>query len=289
SLDFTLNAEIQQLAAINQPFSEAAKNNISATSIFQSFTQKNQAHAITPSIRQSVTGWQSFLEASSNKANNSIPPFPGYQSSGVESVEPVQPAVFSNHSAENCGIYFQLHRTFIVVPTADSGMILVHQQLAHERILYEQLAASFNEQPIVSQPLMFPSTIECSGPDTILLQELMPLLATIGFKIEPFGNHTFVIQAIPANSIGGNEKNTIELLLEQMKHFNQDLKIPQQEKLLRCISRQQATKAGKELSQQEMSYLVTQLFRCQIPQYTASGSPTYHEFNGNMLLNLFTR
>jgi DNA mismatch repair protein MutL len=114
-------------------------------------------------------------------------------------------------------------------------------------------------------------------------------LQTIGFEVEPFGNNSFVIQGIPADVLPGNEKHSIELLIEQVKHFSSDIKFSKREKLVRCMARQQAIKAGQSLSQKEMLTLIEELFGCNTPNSTPTGSPTYIEFKEDYLDRLFGR
>ena len=87
----------------------------------------------------------------------------------------------------------------------------------------------------------------------------------------------------------GNEKHAVELLLEQFKHFSGDLKFSKREKLIRCMSRQMAIKAGKTLSQLEMHHLITELSNCETPNITATGAPTYIAFKENYLDSLFSK
>jgi DNA mismatch repair protein MutL len=180
----------------------------------------------------------------------------------------------------------QLHNTYIIAPT-QNGFLLVHQQLAHERILYERFSTAIHGKHIASQQNLFPATLELASADAVLLQELLPDLQNIGYRIEPFGKNTFVIQGSPADVAQGNEKHAIELLIEQFKHFSSDVKFSRREKLVRCMSRQQAIKAGQPLGQKEMSTLVSELFQCQTANITPTGSPTYIEFKEDYLDRMF--
>nr|HVZ25671.1 hypothetical protein [Sediminibacterium sp.] len=92
---------------------------------------------------------------------------------------------------------------------------------------------------------------------------------------------------IPADVLPGNEKNAIELLLEQFKHFSSEMKFSKREKLIRCMARQQAIKAGQALSQEEMRRLVEELFECRTPNTTPTGSPTFLEFKEDYLDRMF--
>jgi DNA mismatch repair protein MutL len=105
--------------------------------------------------------------------------------------------------------------------------------------------------------------------------------------IEPFGKNTFVIQGTPEDIEAGNEKNVIDLLLEQYKHFNPDVKFTKREKLVRSLAKQQAIKAGVRLTEREMSGLVNDLFATEQPNSTADGNPTYLEFKQEQLERMF--
>jgi DNA mismatch repair protein MutL len=87
----------------------------------------------------------------------------------------------------------------------------------------------------------------------------------------------------------GNEKHSIELLLEQFKHFSSDMKFSKREKVVRCMARQQSIKAGQQLAQREMLALTEALFQCSTPNVTPSGNPTYLEFKEDYLDKMFGR
>jgi DNA mismatch repair protein MutL len=144
-------------------------------------------------------------------------------------------------------------------------------------------------QAHATQKNLFPVVLELSASDAALLEEIIPDLAMIGYELENFGPNSFVIQGIPADVEAGNEKNAIELLLEQFKHFSTNLQFSKREKLIRCMSRQMAIKAGKELTTLEMRTLIEALCECDTPQVTASGAPTYISLNEAYIDGLFTQ
>jgi len=155
-------------------------------------------------------------------------------------------------------------------------------------VLYEKFQKA-SIQPHATQKSLFPVVLELSVSDAILLEEIIEDLALIGYEIEPFGQNSFIIQGIPADVISGNEKNAIELLLEQFKHFSGDIKFSKREKLIRCMARQMAIKAGQSLTQKEMHGLIESLIECETPNITASGAPTYIEFKEEYLDGLFSK
>jgi DNA mismatch repair protein MutL len=281
SLDFTLNADIQGLDAVSKPFTTDKKDAVASSSLYQTFTQKNQAHFIERENKGELKHWKSFFETQKEEST-SVNPVD--QSSGLLLHTPV--ARMQSIQVLPDTTLLQLHNTYIIAST-NSGFILVHQQLAHERILYDKYSVAAHGQQMPTQKSLFPVTLELPVADVALLTDLLPDLSSIGYQVEPFGNNSFVIQGIPADITAGNEKHAIELLIEQFKHFSADIKFSKREKLVRCMARQQAIKAGQSLSQKEMLVLVEELFACDSPNTTPTGAPTYLEFKEDYLDRMF--
>jgi DNA mismatch repair protein MutL len=285
TLDFELDASIQSLDAVSKPFTEEKKSSASASSLYNTFTRKHQSHFIES--KSELKHWKDFYEPA-EKLTVDRGSLAGAQDTvGGELRTNSQ----QRPTAENL---LQLHNSFIVVQT-NRGYYLVHQQNAHERILYERFALAVEGKPIATQQSLFPATIELSAADGVLLKELLPDMHHLGYQLEPFGNNTFVIQGTPAdisqaNQHGSaNEKAAIERVLEQYKHFSNDLKYSKREKLLRSLALQQSVKAGTALTDKEMKALIEDLFNCSVPNSTANGKPTYLEFKKEELDKLFGR
>lgn len=278
TLDFELDASIQQLSSIQQPFTEDRQSAASSGSIFKGFTQKNQAHFIDKSERNELKHWRDFYEA------------PGSQESGVGSREstplPQESIHYSPFTIHPDTEITQLLNTYITIPSGN-GFLLIHQQAAHERVLYEQLITASKDKPIATQRSLFPVTLELTPADAAVMEELIPDLQQLGYLIEPFGKNAFVIQGAPADIEGGNEKHIIDILLEQYKHFNPEVKFSKREKLIRSLARQQAIKNGVRLTEREMRQLVNDLFACSQPNSTPDGNPTYLEFKEDHLEKMF--
>ena len=285
TLDFDLDPSIQQLSSVQQPFTDDKKSAATSTSLFKGFTQKNQAHFIEPAKKSELRHWKDFYEERSpmTEAGSQKTEFVDGRLEPAGEIPPTHHSPFTiHHDAE----LTQLLHTYIVVPSA-RGFILIHQHAAHERILYDKLKSASKGKPIATQRSMFPVTIELAPADAVILEELMIDLQELGYMIEPFGKNTFVIQGTPADIEAGNEKSIIDLLLEQYKHFNPDVKFSKREKLVRSLARQQAIKAGVRLTEREMSGLVNDLFATEQPNSTADGNPTYLEFKQEQLERMF--
>ncbi|OSZ73829.1 DNA mismatch repair protein MutL [Chitinophagaceae bacterium IBVUCB2] len=275
TLDFDLDASIQQLSSIQQPFTEERKSAASSGSIFKGFTQKHQAHFIEKNDKNELKHWRDFYESPETRV--------GSQESILKSGDTIPT---HDTKLKTDGELTQLLNTYITLPSAN-GFLLIHQQAAHERVLYEQLKAASKDKPVATQRSMFPSTLELTPADAAIMQEIIEDLQQLGYTIEPFGKNTFVIQGTPADVEAGNEKHIIDILLEQYKHFSNEVKFSKREKLIRSLARQQAIKTGVRLTEREMRQLVNDLFACEQSNSTMDGNPTYLEFKQEQLERMF--
>ena len=289
TLDFDLDISIQQSDAVSKPFTDDKRSAAASSSLYKTFTQKHQAHFIenksdlqhwdselsVVSGQLSVDGEKEFTSQGDLDKNNKTEYTP----------EPIQTKQDKKPTNNN---FIQLHNSFIIAENRN-GFIAIHQQNAHERILYERFLNAIKGKPIATQRSLFPVTIELAPGDTVLLNELLDDLKLLGYLVEPFGNNTFVIQGSPADVVQGNEKATLEKMLDQYKHFSNDLKFNKREKLLRSMAWQQSVKAGTSLDQKEMESLINDLFECETPNCTPNGKPSYLEFKKEELDKMFGR
>jgi len=278
TLDFELNASIQGLDAIQQPFTDEKRSATTGSTIFQTFTEANQAHKIDPGHTE-LKHWSSYDQSSLKGAST-----PAAEKTSKENFY----SLSSAFAPAEAVALIQIFSTYILVPSAEN-FLLVHQQAAHERIIYERLMAAVEGRPMSTQQSLFPTSLQLSPGDTAILQELLPDLQQMGYIIEPFGTNAFVIQGTPADMNSSNEKEVIEKVLEQYKHFSSELKLSKREMLLRSVAAQGAIRSGVTLSEREMQNLLSDLFACAVPNSTASGRPTYLEFKKEALEKMFGR
>lgn len=171
------------------------------------------------------------------------------------------------HESRVC---FQLHRSYIITQIK-SGMMIIDQQLAHERILFEQFCRSLAMHKSTCQQLLFPQSVELTPNDTLLLNDILDDLKNLGFDISPFGNNTFVINGIPPGASEQECKNLLEEILESYRLNTDELKFNRQQQLALALAKNIGTKRGKQLNTDEMNSLIDLLFACEIPNHTASG------------------
>lgn len=277
TLDFDLDASIQSLPSIQQPFNEQKGT---ATSIFKGFTQRNQAHFIERSNREEIKNWESFYKSGEEQVGSSEWRVGG----GKENL----PLATSHSLLTDHTELSQLLNTYITLPSP-SGFLLIHQQSAHERVMYDRLSKASKEKPVAVQRTMFPVTLELSPADTAIMSEILDDLQQLGYAIEHFGKNSFVVHGTPADVDQGNEKHVIDVLLEEYKHFSNEMKFSKREKLNRALARQQAIKTGVRLTEREMRQLVSSLFETDAPNVTPDGKPTYLELRKEYLEGMFGR
>jgi DNA mismatch repair protein MutL len=173
-------------------------------------------------------------------------------------------------------IPYQLHHRFIISPIK-SGYIMIDQQLAHQRIVYETYSQKYDAKGVVSQKLLFPITVTVNASDGMLLNEILEDIRLIGYEIEAFGGNDFVIHAIPADFAEGDEQSTINEFIEQYKEADKIDLLSRKESVLIGLARSKSFKNGKKMDVKEMQSLIDDLFACTNP---------YKALNGR---NIFTK
>lgn len=321
SLDFTLDPLIQSLPAVQQPLTDAQKASTASGALFQSFTQKGQAHLIEP---DSYQPWREMKKqdeaiherlheiagrppATATSTGPADTPDVAGNTSWKSELAKLKDQFSTQNDTDNLLDFehehrpvsreqrfawiseapvMQLHSTYIAAITTQ-GYMLVHQQYAHERVVYEKLQKAIFGKPIATQQSLFPVQINLQPSDAVLLIDLLPEIKQLGYHIEAFDENTFVINGTPADVDTGNEQRAIEQMLDQFKHFNTEVKFSKREKLIRTLAWQQSIKPGKPLQDKEMKTLLEQLFLCSIPNASPGGKPTYINYKLSDLEKIF--
>ncbi|HXI00480.1 MAG TPA: DNA mismatch repair endonuclease MutL [Sphingobacteriaceae bacterium] len=184
---------------------------------------------------------------------------------------------------------FQIHNRFIV-SQIKSGFMLIDQQFAHERILYERFSDQLETRKGASQTSLFPQTINLNAADFELAKDLLPDIQALGFQIREFGKNALIIEGIPADiTISMTEAEILEHLIEGYKNNHAMLKLNKRDNLARTLAKNAATKPGITLSPEEMNQMVDELFACQMPNLSLTGKPVIITFTIEELLQKFEK
>lgn len=167
---------------------------------------------------------------------------------------------------------WQVHNKYIL-SQIKTGIMIVDQHVAHERILYERVLANFENNMPSSQQLLFPQTVELTPGDYSLAKDLQPHLETLGFVLKPFGRNTMVIEGIPADVRVGSERKILQELLDEFRNNEHHTTMDARDNLAKSFACKAAVKAGDRLSSQEMISLIDQLFLTTMPYVCPHGRP----------------
>ena len=183
---------------------------------------------------------------------------------------------------------WQLHGRYLLTPVR-SGLLVVDQQGAHERILYERALAAMEGGMAPSQQLLFPFTVDLRAADRELLEELMPELRALGFEAELEPGGSVLIRGVPADVQLGHERDVLEDLLTQYRRNADLLRLEARDNLARSLARRSAIRPGHVLSAAEARTLVDQLFACESPYVDPAGRPTLFRLSNTEIDRRFTR
>jgi DNA mismatch repair protein MutL len=173
--------------------------------------------------------------------------------------------------------FFQVKNKYIVCPVK-SGLMIIDQKRAHERVLYEKFLECLSSNRAISQVDMFPVTAEVNPADLFILKEIESELGLLGFSLQYPGNNKVTINGRPADSDSSNPVQMLEILLEDYKNTESEPSVGAKEKVAAGMAAATAIQYGKVLSQGEMEDLFDTLFACQAPNYSPKGKPVISIF-----------
>ena len=241
------------------------------------------------------TNWKDLYSGFESKPQTAIQNF---ENSGEERDEPltvqskINHTVFPEETVEDNALkktsemIFQVQSRYIVTQVK-SGMVLVDQQAAHERILFEKYSHIQQNKLGVSQQFLFPQNLDLSPGDFALVMDLEEEIKALGFVFNVFGENSIVINGIPADIRSGEEKGIFEGFIEQYKLNKSDIKLDSSENLARSLAKRSAMKPGRKLALEEMTTLVDQLFACENTNFAPDGNMTFVLLDLNAIKSFF--
>lgn len=166
---------------------------------------------------------------------------------------------------------WQVHNQYIVCEIK-SGLIVIDQHVAHERILYEQALKNFGQRQPASQQLLFPQVINLTPDDFSYLTEILPYLERIGFVIKGFGGTSVVLEAVPSGLKIGRPETILNEIIDESK-ANRANSLDIRDNVAKSFACRMAIKKGDPLSREEMNQLIDRLFATQSPYFCPHGRP----------------
>ena len=269
SLDFTLNPEVTQLPAVSLPVTPQQVERTQQSYLYNTFTRKNQAHVIEK--KDSLQRWKDLYEIA--KQTPETPAQQGIPEAAPQGREGMFGEAAEHDDTDSHNIL--MVQGALLVTTVRSGLMTIHIRRAQERIWYERLQQQWEQGNTPSQQLLFPLSYELPPQDCVLLTEILPDLARIGFDIAPFGKHTFVVQGAPAGLPGGEEKNILDEALDQLRHESHDALGGRTHRLLVQLARRLSRNRHAIQQAEGQRALIDELFGCTQPEYTPEGKKVF--------------
>lgn len=186
-----------------------------------------------------------------------------------ESLNPVLPAT---------ACFFQIKGRYIITPVP-SGLLLIDQKRAHERILFEKYLEELRSHRVTGQKNLFPEILELSATDFILIGDLLPDLEYLGFELNVFGKNCYAIQATPPDLSYSHAKEVLIELIEHYKNTEGNIREKMQERTVLALAKAAAISYNTALTCEEMSHMADQLFACKHHNFTADGKTIIHILN----------
>ncbi len=178
----------------------------------------------------------------------------------------------STKAAEETSFIIQLHNKYIL-SQIKSGLMIIDQHVAHERILYEKVLNRLEANMPFSQHLLFPLTIQFDAGNYEVLKELNSSLNRIGFQLKFAAKNNIVIDGVPEDIRSGYEERILKEFVEEYTLNQREKKLEQNDNIAKSYSCKAAIKAGDKLTEKEMRLLIDQLFATSMPYVCPHGRP----------------
>jgi DNA mismatch repair protein MutL len=178
----------------------------------------------------------------------------------------------TENESDDATFIIQLHNKYIL-SQIKTGLMIIDQHVAHERVLYEKALKRFEANLPFSQQLLFPRTIELDPGSYEILKEIFPFLSKLGFALKFFSKNTVVIEGVPDDVKYGSEEPILLDLIKEYSDSQREKGIEQRERIAKMYSCKAAIKAGDKLSEREMRLLIDQLFATSMPYVCPHGRP----------------
>jgi DNA mismatch repair protein MutL len=181
----------------------------------------------------------------------------------------------------------QVANAYLVAEGPD-GLYLIDQHAAHERVLFERFMEMLPES-LPGQSLLQPVAVELPAAAARLLADQLPVLSRMGFEVEAFGPHTFLVRSMPALLAGSDPGAALRVLVEDFEEDETPLQAEREARLVARVCKRAAVKAGHALSPEEQRSLLSDLEACQSPRTCPHGRPTMIHLAVDLLERQFGR
>jgi DNA mismatch repair protein MutL len=284
SLDFSLNPDYQvpfsskektiktPSIQVDPDYNPFEQNQSERKNHLENYSRSNQS--ILPPNRAKGEHWEAIFEEIQDDMNAAIPEMENSVTLEAEF------EVKENRHA------FQLKNRFILTQLK-SGLLIIDQQRAHEKVLFEQYSKSLQNKRPLSQQLLFPQEVHLTPSDMEVFKEIMEDIESLGFDLTIPNNHCLMVNGVPIETKANQVQNIIETILDSYKNESDVWKLDRQNYMAKKLAQSNAIKSGKTLILEELNQLVDELFACESPFTSIHNKPTSIVIEINELLKRF--
>ncbi|AXT19543.1 DNA mismatch repair endonuclease MutL [Flavobacteriaceae bacterium AU392] len=247
--------------------------NVEVDRSFNPFKEEKTSSKLSHGViykKEPTTGWESLYVGLESKSNLSQGEFSEMQ---FES-DTVTPSFFDDNQSPSAQNTFQLHNKYIV-NTIKSGILIIDQHRAHQRVLYEEFLQDITVKEAVSQQLLFPVRLEFSNTEIELLQNLKDQLEQTGFVFSKLKDGVVEFSGVPINMVEASVSSILEQLISDVENEVPDSNFSQTDLLAKSLARSLAIKTGQRLTNEEQEHLVNSLFACKEPNISPTNKSTF--------------
>ena len=233
---------------------------------FNPFSNSNQT---PPSYSKSAgDAWEGLYVGLESKSNTDSFSQVNYESDEMTS------SIFDDSTEQKVQKTFQLHNKYII-NTIKSGMLVIDQNRAHERILYEEFLRKTTVNEAVSQQLLFPLELKFSNSDNTILKDLQQALETTGFVFSTFTDESIELTGVPVGVKESEVHIVFEQLIHDIEHEVPDVNFSVSDLLSKSLAKSLAIKNGKKLEREEQEHIVNTLFSCKEPSISPANKTVF--------------
>ena len=221
--------------------------------------------------------------------NPSYEPFTPSSGTANQSDEPPLLRSFADRFMAGLRVIGQTADAFFIIAENDEGIMVIDQHVAHERVLFERIRAARGAGGVEQQPLLTPMTLDLDRRQAALVSEKLDDFAEMGFNLETFGDHSFLVRAAPAALRGADPVKVLRELVDEILDGAGSSGLSAREQIWVMCSCKMAIKAGDRLGMSEMEKLLIDLARTENPYLCPHGRPITISMGKSELLRRFKR
>ena len=228
------------------------------------------------------------LNNSKDNVSNWEDLYKGFEDEGISEQKVFQSALNIEPEArkQETGTFMQFRQKYIIT-AVKSGIMMIDQKRAHERVLYDRYMQSLKHERLIVQNMLHPHVFEVNPADYELLKEALPEFRIMGFEMEDFGKNSFAVNGIPVDMKTSDIDTRLNELLMSYRENRLNSKLEVKESLARSLAKFNAVNYGTQLGSHQIQELISDLFSCSSPNLSPDGKKIVYIMENDEIASKF--